>query len=78
MVVVHPHFQLFLYVFTFVAAVCLGLLFVKQKGVADAADTMPTYQVGARVELLGLRTASLNGATGHVLKELDIGTGRIV
>ena len=55
----------------------LGLLFVKQQGVADAADTMPTYQVGARVELLGLRTASLNGATGHVLKELDIGTGRI-
>ncbi len=38
--VVHPHFQLFLYVFTFVAAVCLGLLFVKQKGVADAADTL--------------------------------------
>ena len=44
MVVVHPHFQLFLYVFTFVAAVCLGLLFVKQKGVADAADTPSTYQ----------------------------------
>ena len=42
MVVVHPHFQLFLYVFTFVAAVCLGLLFVKQKGpgVADS-DTLP-------------------------------------
>ena len=34
-----PHFQIFLYVFTFVAAVGLGLLFVKQKGVADAADT---------------------------------------
>ena len=36
--VVHPHFQLFLYVFTLVAAVCLGLLFVKQKGVAHVAD----------------------------------------
>ena len=37
------HFQLFLYVFTFVAAVGLGLLFVKQKGpgVADA-DTPST------------------------------------
>ena len=36
------HFQLFLYVFTFVAAVGLGLLFVKQKGpgVADS-DTLP-------------------------------------
>ena len=81
MVVVHPHFQLFLYVFTFVAAVCLGLLFVKQKGVADAADNaadLPlTYQDGARVELVGLRKASLNGATGHVVKELDAGTGRI-
>ena len=82
MVVVHPHFQLFLYVFTLVAAVCLGLLFVKQKGVADAADNaadLPsTYQVGgARVELVGLRNASLNGATGHVVKELDAGTGRI-
>ncbi len=75
----NPHVHLFL--FTFVA-VCLGLLFVKQKGVADAADNaadLPsTYQVGgARVELVGLRNASLNGATGHVVKELDAGTGRI-
>ena len=77
----HFHFQLFLYLFTFVAAVGLGLLFVKQKGVADAADNaadLPlTYQDGARVELVGLRKASLNGATGHVVKELDAGTGRI-
>ena len=55
----HFHFQLFLYLFTFVAAVGLGLLFVKQKGVADAADNaadLPlTYQDGARVELVGLR-----------------------
>ena len=28
-----PHFQIFLYVFTFVAAVGLGLLLVKQQGV---------------------------------------------
>ena len=75
----NPHVHLFL--FTCVA-VCLGLLFVKQKGVADAADNaadLPsTYQVGgARVELVGLRNASLNGATGHVVKELDAGTGRI-
>ena len=77
----HFHFQLFLYLFTFVAAEGLGLLFVKQKGVADAADNaadLPlTYQDGARVELVGLRKASLNGATGHVVKELDAGTGRI-
>ena len=71
----NPHVHLFL--FTCVA-VCLGLLFVKQKGVADAADNaadLPsTYQVGgARVELVGLRNASLNGATGHVVKELDAG-----
>ena len=53
----NPHVHLFL--FTFVA-VCLGLLFVKQKGVADAADNpSPVDQVGARVELVDLKTASL-------------------
>ena len=79
----YPLFQIFLYVCYFLAAVhglAQGLgLFVKQQGVADAlpADTPSTYQVGARVELVGLKNASLNGATGHVLKELDAGTGRI-
>ena len=70
----YPLFQIFLYVCYFLAAVhglAQGLgLFVKQQGVADAlpADTPSTYQVGARVELVGLKNASLNGATGHVLK----------
>ena len=64
--VVHPHFQVFLYVFTLVAAVCLGLLFVKQKGVAASdADTPPTYPEGARVELVDLKTASLVICSGY-------------
>ena len=59
----NPHVHLFL--FTCVA-VCLGLLFVKQKGVADAADNaadLPsTYQVGGAVlELVGLHRPSLMG-----------------
>ena len=36
-----------------------------------------TYQPGAAVTLVGLTTASLNGATGWVAKALDGATGRI-
>ena len=36
-----------------------------------------TYQPGAAVTLVGLTTASLNGATGWVAQALDGATGRI-
>ena len=40
-------------------------------------DVRSTYQPGAAVTLVGLTTASLNGATGWVAKALDGATGRI-
>ena len=39
--------------------------------------TRSTYQPGAAVTLVGLTTASLNGATGWVAQALDGATGRI-
>lgn len=61
----------------FLSSYLLSKAFTYISGDPETASlTPPTYPLGTAVTLVGLKTASLNGETGHVSKALDA-TGRI-